>query len=58
MSKASKNSPVVESDGDGSVKRQNRIAEMAYYMAEKRGFQPGMEMADWLIAENLLPAAE
>lgn len=27
------------------------IAEAAYYRAERRGFQPGGEMADWLEAE-------
>lgn len=29
-----------------------RIAEMAYYKAEKRGFEPGHEMDDWLEAEQ------
>lgn len=28
------------------------IAEAAYYKAEKRGFAPGMEMLDWLDAEQ------
>jgi Protein of unknown function (DUF2934) len=27
------------------------IAEAAYYCAEKRGFTPGGELADWLAAE-------
>ncbi|PPD18109.1 MAG: hypothetical protein CTY18_05825 [Methylomonas sp.] len=30
----------------------DRIAEMAYYKAEKRGFEPGHEMDDWLTAEQ------
>jgi len=28
------------------------IAEAAYFQAEKRGFQPGYELADWLEAEK------
>jgi hypothetical protein len=27
------------------------IAEAAYYRAEQRGFAPGCEMSDWLLAE-------
>lgn len=29
-----------------------KIAEAAYYRAEKRGFVPGYEMEDWLEAEK------
>ncbi len=29
-----------------------RIAEAAYYIAEKRGFVPSHEMDDWLAAEK------
>lgn len=32
-------------------KRQKRIAEAAYYIAEKRGFQGDMMLDDWLQAE-------
>lgn len=28
-----------------------KIAEIAYYKAEKRGFEPGYEDEDWLAAE-------
>lgn len=28
------------------------IAEAAYFKAERRGFEPGYEMADWLEAEK------
>ncbi len=28
-----------------------RIAELAYYKAESRGFEPGHELDDWLEAE-------
>src|SRR5205814_8031443 len=30
---------------------RQRIAEAAYYRAEKRGFQPGCEIEDWVKAE-------
>ena len=32
--------------------RQKMIAEAAYYRAEKRGFQAGDPIEDWLAAEN------
>lgn len=31
--------------------REQMIAEAAYFRAERRGFEPGNEMADWLEAE-------
>jgi len=31
--------------------RRLMIAEAAYYCAEKRGFEPGHELEDWLEAE-------
>ena len=31
---------------------QARIAEAAYYRAERRGFAPGQEVEDWLAAEK------
>jgi hypothetical protein len=31
--------------------RQRLIAEAAYLRAERRGFQPGGELEDWLAAE-------
>lgn len=34
--------------------RDARVAELAYYKAEKRGFEPGYEMDDWLEAEREL----
>jgi len=30
--------------------REARIAELAYFKAEKRGFEPGYELADWFEA--------
>lgn len=32
--------------------RHSRIARLAYYKAEKRGFAPGGELQDWLEAEQ------
>jgi hypothetical protein len=32
--------------------RQHWISVAAYYIAEKRGFLEGMELNDWLLAEN------
>jgi hypothetical protein len=32
--------------------RRSRIALIAYLRAERRGFQPGFEVEDWLIAEQ------
>jgi hypothetical protein len=34
-----------------SAGREQLIAEAAYYRAERRGFQPGHELEDWLAAE-------
>jgi len=31
-----------------------KIAELAYYKAESRGFEPGRELDDWLDAEQEL----
>jgi hypothetical protein len=30
---------------------QRLIAEAAYYRSERRGFQPGQEIEDWIAAE-------
>jgi hypothetical protein len=37
--------------------RRSMIAETAYHIAERRGFQPGHEMEDWLHAEREIDAA-
>jgi hypothetical protein len=37
--------------------RRVMIAEAAYYMAERRGFESGHELEDWLFAESQLEAA-
>jgi hypothetical protein len=38
-----------ESAGDELTRK---IAEAAYYIAERRGFEPGHEVDDWLQAEG------
>ena len=38
-------------------RRQDLIAEAAYYYAEHRGFEPGHELDDWLTAEGQIDAA-
>ena len=43
---------------DRRVDRQARIALAAYFIAEKRGFEPGHELDDWLAAEAELAQAE
>jgi Protein of unknown function (DUF2934) len=35
-----------------SDNREQRIAEAAYWRAERRGFKPGHELEDWLEAER------
>lgn len=49
-----------------TASREQLIAEVAYYKAEQRGFQPGGELADWLEAQadvdqmlgNIISASE
>lgn len=36
--------------------RYEMIAENAYFRAERRGFQPGFELDDWLAAEQEVDA--
>ena len=58
--------PTLETEPDGIAvlqagERQAMIAQAAYYRAERRGFEAGHEMEDWLAAERdiqqLVPAA-
>lgn len=37
--------------------RRSMIAEAAYHIAERRGFEPGHEVEDWLHAEKEIDAA-
>lgn len=43
---------------DEGARRAVMIAEAAYYLAEKRNFRPGGELADWLAAEREIDAAQ
>jgi DNA-binding protein HU-beta len=38
-------------------KRAAMIAEAAYFIAERRNFQPGDELSDWLAAEQAVEAS-
>jgi hypothetical protein len=42
--------------GKDGLARRARIAETAYFLAEKRGFEPGGELDDWFRAENIVDA--
>ncbi len=44
----------VQEETTNLAERDARIAELAYYKAEKRGFEPGHEMEDWFEAEREL----
>jgi hypothetical protein len=35
----------------GAKSREALIAELAYFRAQRRGFEPGHELEDWLAAE-------
>lgn len=38
------------------VIRHDMVATAAYYIAEQRGFEPGHEVEDWLVAEQMVDA--
>jgi len=40
------------------LERHWRIAQAAYYIAERRGFAPGNELEDWFQAEGEVEARE
>jgi hypothetical protein len=39
-----------------ALERESRVAEAAYYRAQKRNFVPGCELEDWLAAEQEIDA--
>ncbi|HXQ63970.1 MAG TPA: DUF2934 domain-containing protein [Steroidobacteraceae bacterium] len=41
----------------GAEQRRQMVATEAYYIAERRGFAPGHELADWVAAEAAVAAA-
>ena len=44
------------SSAEQPSERRQRIAEAAYFKAERRGFAPGYEERDWLDAEREMDA--
>jgi Protein of unknown function (DUF2934) len=44
--------PGPHSTGNADAARRRMIAEAAYRLSERRGFEPGHELEDWLAAEN------
>ena len=38
--------------------REVQVALIAYFIAERRGFEPGHELDDWLAAESQVASAE
>jgi hypothetical protein len=50
-------SAAAQSSSPEQHKWQERVAEAAYYLAERRGFQPGHEHEDWLEAEKQVRGA-
>ena len=47
--------PGAQPDGATAIRdgeRQAMISQAAYYRAERRGFEPGHEVEDWLAAEQ------
>ena len=58
MAKIVKDEVIADPEESGNTinlaDRNARIAELAYYKAESRGFEPGHELEDWLEAEKEL----
>lgn len=56
MAKSVKNGPASlvsqAQNQEASLGSDAIIAEIAYYKAENRGFEPGHELSDWLAAER------
>ena len=51
--------PLAAVEGEARVAdHQVQVALAAYFIAEKRGFEPGHELDDWLAAEAQIAAAE
>lgn len=48
----------VEQGVSSQDERYHRIAEMAYFIAEKRGFRGGNPVEDWLEAEATIDSGQ
>jgi hypothetical protein len=44
------------SESPGTDQRRELVAKTAYYLAERRGFEPGHEVEDWETAEAMVIA--
>lgn len=51
MRQASESGDVVPVPAERTLSREQLIAEVAYFRAEQRGFEPGDDLRDWLDAE-------
>jgi Protein of unknown function (DUF2934) len=48
-----------QADAKQSVKsRHDRISTVAYYLSEARGFEPGHDEEDWLLAQSTIDALD
>ena len=45
---------VASVEESGVVDSHENVRVAAYYLAEKRGFEPGYEQEDWVEAEDML----
>jgi hypothetical protein len=45
-------------ENQSAESRHGRIATVAYYMSEARGFEPGHEAEDWLLAQSVIDALD
>jgi hypothetical protein len=51
-SKARSRTTTQSASSQGGEDRMSQIARAAYFRAEARGFEPGYELEDWLVAEK------
>jgi hypothetical protein len=52
MAKKVKDMNCQDDESGSTLSLEARIAELAYFKAERRGFAPGHEQDDWLEAEQ------
>jgi hypothetical protein len=48
---------IADEAGAEDAEHLQRVATAAYFMSQKRGFEPGHELDDWLAAEQEIAAA-
>ena len=47
-----KPTPATPTPDSKAAETRRRIAEAAYFRAQERGFEPGHELEDWVVAES------